>query len=114
MLADNYTGYAAHPDDQYDPSWGRARDQDMIISLQWLFEKYPAGNSQILLESMELLLNQAYDWAYWFSEGIFIKVDLNTVSVDLTNSLYQFEHGVNAAQGKLVPSWHSQLLFVFF
>ena len=114
MLADNYTGYVFHSGDNFDALWGRAREQDMIISLQWLLEKYPEGNSQILWESMELLLEQAYDWAYWYSEGVFIKVDLNTVPADLTKSLYQFEHGVNAAQGKLYPYPYYHISLVQF
>ncbi|KAK5018466.1 hypothetical protein BJ546DRAFT_1061617 [Cryomyces antarcticus] len=98
MLADNYTGYLQKPGDDFDASWGRARSHDMIISLQWMYEHYPENNGQTLLDNMKYLNDAAYDWAYWYEEA-FIKVDLDTVSANLTNSLYQYEHGVNAGQG---------------
>ena len=99
MLADNYTGYIEKPGDLFDASWGRVRDHDMIISLQWLYENYPANNTQVLLENMKYLNDQAYDWAYWWQDGVFIKENLDTVSSDVTDALDQYEHGVSAGQG---------------
>jgi hypothetical protein len=52
MLADNYTGYVTHPGDVFDAQWGRARFQDMMITLQWMYENYPENNTQILLDNM--------------------------------------------------------------
>ena len=48
---------------------------------------------------MQMLTEAGYDWAYWFLDA-FIKENLYDVSVDITNALFQFEHGVNAGQGK--------------
>lgn len=45
MLANNYTGYLDKPGNTFDASWGRARSHDMVISLQWLLENYPANNT---------------------------------------------------------------------
>lgn len=68
------------------------------ISLQWLYENYPQNNSQILLDNMQMLTEGGYDWAYWFLDA-FIRDNLYDVSYDITNALFQFEHGVNAGQG---------------
>lgn len=99
MLADNYTGYIFHQGDVSDPLWGRARDHDMIISLQWMYEHYPGNNSQILLDNMKYLNDKAYDWAEWFSPGKYITADLDTVPIDIKTDSFPFEHGVNAGQG---------------
>ncbi|KAK4917914.1 hypothetical protein LTR28_013216, partial [Elasticomyces elasticus] len=101
MLQNNYTGYIYHEGDKLDEgdySWGRVRDQDMMVSLQWLYEKYPRNNSQLLLDNMWYLYNGSLDWAYWFQEGVYIKDDLYNVPVN--DTLYPYEHGVNAGQGK--------------
>ena len=102
MLANNYSGYIGMPGDQFDASWGRARSHDMIISLQWLLEKYPANNTQRLLENMQYLNDKTYDWAYWWQDGVFIKENLDTVSSEYTNAMYPYEHGVNVGQGILL------------
>lgn len=101
MLANNYTSYIEKPGDQFDSSWGRARSHDMMISLQWLLESHPANNTQRLLENMQFLNDKTYDWAYWWQEGVFIKENLDTVSTEYTNAMFQYEHGVNVGQGIL-------------
>ncbi|KAK4998128.1 hypothetical protein LTR66_002607 [Elasticomyces elasticus] len=98
MLQNNYTGYIYHEGDELDEvSWGRVRVQDMMVSLQWLYERHPRNNSQLLLENMWYLYNGSLDWAYWFQEGVYIKDDLYNVPVN--DTLYPYEHGVNAGQG---------------
>ena len=99
MLADNYTGYITHPGDVFDSQWGRARFQDMMITLQWMYENHPENNSQILLDNMKYLNDKAFDWAAWYSPDMFIKQDLDTVSLAITEENFPFEHGVNAGQG---------------
>ncbi|KAL1987371.1 hypothetical protein VTN96DRAFT_4087 [Rasamsonia emersonii] len=99
MLADNYTGYVVHPGDDFDDQWGRSRAADMILGLQWLFEKDPRNDSQILFECMQYLNQKAYNWSYWYTEGVYIKQDLDTVPVNITNFYFPFEHGVNVGQG---------------
>lgn len=101
MLANNYTGYIDMPGAQFDSSWGRARSHDMMISLQWLLENYPANNTQKLLETMRYLNDKTYDWAYWWQDGVFIKDNLDSVSSNYTNAMYAYEHGVNVGQGML-------------
>ncbi|KAF2835446.1 hypothetical protein M501DRAFT_1019963 [Patellaria atrata CBS 101060] len=102
MLADDLSGYVPHEGEFFQEAtrWGRARAHDMMIVLQWLYEKHPPANSKKLLESMRYLLEGALDWSYWFSEGVFIKDDLfNVPGQDEANEMYPFEHGVNLGQG---------------
>ena len=99
MLANNYQGYVAHANDTFDEQWGRSRAADMILSLQWLYEHYPMNNTQNIWENMVYLNNEAYDWAYWFDENVFIKVDLDTLPSSVTDPIFPYTHGVNAAQG---------------
>jgi hypothetical protein len=99
MLANNYTGYIPQPGDVFDASWGQARDHDMMISLQWLYENYPANYSQTLLDNMNYLNDKAYDWAYWWQDGVFFKGNLDTTSPDYYNAVYPYLHGVNVGQG---------------
>ncbi|KAI9759486.1 MAG: hypothetical protein M4579_002326 [Chaenotheca gracillima] len=99
MLADNYAGYTPHDGDVFDASWGQVRSHDMIITLQWLYENHPENNSQVLLDNMNYINEKAYDWAYWFSNDVFITADLDTVPIDLTTRMFPYEHGVSAGQG---------------
>jgi hypothetical protein len=99
MLSSSHKGYVWTPGDQFDEQWGRSRAADMIIALQWLYEKHPGNYSIQIHDCMVHLYEQAYDWSYWFSEDIFISDDLDLWPVELTNSLFPYIHGVNAGQG---------------
>ena len=85
----------------FDEIWGRVRYPDMLVSLQWLYEHYPEGNQDLLLETMFLLKARSYDWSGYWTEGNFIYRDLDTVKHPITHKhpLFPFTHGVNAAQG---------------
>lgn len=84
-----------------DQIWGQVRYQDMLITLQWLYENHPEGNQQILLETMYLLKYRGLDWSSWWTNSTFIFVDLDTLQPPITDRSpeYAFVHGVNAAQG---------------
>lgn len=108
MLANNYQGYVAHSGDNFDDQWGRSRAADMILALEWMYEHdspslgfptRPDNVSQLIWESMQYFQEQAYDWSYWFSDGVYIKDDLDLYPVEVTNQLFPFVHGVNAGQG---------------
>ncbi|KAL2011374.1 hypothetical protein VTN00DRAFT_4092 [Thermoascus crustaceus] len=99
MLSDNYTGFVAHEGDDFDEQWGRSRAADMIVGLQWLRERDPRDNTQKLHECMQYLNDKAYNWSYWYSEGIYIKQDLDMVPVNIAEKMFPFEHGVNVGQG---------------
>lgn len=101
MLKNNYTGYLYHEGDELDEGdyqWGRNRVQDMMVSLQWLFENYPGNSSIAIMENLQMLYDGAINWADWFVEGVYIREDLNTFVTD-PNPLFPYEHGVNAGQG---------------
>lgn len=102
MLKDNGTGYLPQQDDLISPSdhdWGRVRVCDMMISLMWMYENYPANQSQLLLENLQMLREGQIDWADWYQQGVYIFQDLNTVNVSYTTEMFPYEHGVNVAQG---------------
>ena len=99
MLSNDYQGYVWHPGDTFDEQWGRSRVADMVLALQWLYEKYPEGNERNISACMRRFYEQAYDWSYWYSREDYIKPDLDTLPVELTNSLFPYIHVVNAGQG---------------
>ncbi len=104
MLKDGYRGYIYHEGDElseFDFTWGRVRIADMMITLQWMYEKHPRSVGRLLLEIMQYLIYGAIDWAYWFSEEVFIKQDLNTLpeNVGVGSPLFPYVHAVNAGQG---------------
>ena len=82
--------------------WGRARYADMIISLQWLYERSPQGKQDLLLETMHLLKEQGLDWAGYYEPREFIFDDLDTVELAVTEASFGFVHAVNSGQGKCV------------
>ena len=84
-----------------DEIWGKVRYPDMLMTLQWLYETYPEGNQQTLLETMYLLRQRGLEWSAWWTDGTFIFEDLDTVQPPITDQSpeYAFTHGVNAAQG---------------
>ncbi|CRG84128.1 Genome polyprotein [Talaromyces islandicus] len=99
MLEDNYLGYVAQPGQNLDDQWGRARAADMILGLQWLYEHDPRSNTQIIFDCMDLLYEKASNWSNWYTDGLYIKQDLDTVPINITEYYYPFEHGVNVGQG---------------
>jgi len=99
MLSNNHQGFVWHPGDLFDEQWGRSRAADMILALQWLYEKHPGRKSQKIYDCMHFFSEQSYDWSYWFSEEVYIQDDLDLWPVEITNSLFPYVHGVNAGQG---------------
>lgn len=99
MLSNRHQGFVWHPGDLFDEQWGRSRAADMVLALQWLYEKYPQGNERNISDCMNLFYEQAYDWSYWFDQERYITADLDMLPVELTNSLFPYIHVVNAGQG---------------
>ncbi|ODH31678.1 hypothetical protein ACO22_03440 [Paracoccidioides brasiliensis] len=104
MLSDNLQGLVWHEGDDFNEQWGRSRVADMILALQWLYENNPRENGDKLFECMGYFRKGGHDWTWWFTEGNYIKVDLDTVPREVTDKLYHFEHGVNAGQGLKAPA----------
>ncbi|KAL8829522.1 MAG: hypothetical protein Q9170_006124 [Blastenia crenularia] len=86
----------------YEQFWGRVRYPDMIITLQWLYEKHPSNDTDMLLETMSLLNRHGLRWADYYNRNNYIFRDLDTVRPPITgeSSLFPYVHAVNAAQGK--------------
>lgn len=89
----------------YEQFWGRVRYPDMLITLQWLFEKHPSNDTHQLLETMDLLNGRGLRWADYYNRNSYIFQDLDNVRPPITgdSSVFPYVHGVNAAQGKLTP-----------
>lgn len=110
MLKDDYQGYVWKQGDKFDEQWGRSRAADMIVTLQWLYEKYPANNHVKIHECMFMLYQKAYDWSWWFSENNFLKEDIETYPPELIDPLFPFLHVVNVAQGLKSPAVMGRLV----
>ena len=98
MLSDEYQGFVQHPGDQFDEQWGRSRAADMVLALQWLYEKHPSGNERKIWDCMNFFYTKAYDWSYWYDQD-YLKVDLDTLPEDTKNYLFPYVHVVNVGQG---------------
>ena len=96
----------------YEQFWGRVRYPDMIIALQWLYEKHPGTDTNTLLETMNLLCQRGLHWADYYTRANFIFKDLDTIQPPITDRspVFPHVHAVNAAQGVLS---HKYLLCVF-
>lgn len=110
MLRDNSTGYVWREGDPLsvqDTSWGRVRVQDLLIVLQWVWEREDTTQDlrSKLAESTQILIDGSINWADWWQEGVFIKQDLNFLDTETDKGpRFPYEHGVNAGQGGLVLS----------
>ncbi|KAF9894117.1 hypothetical protein FE257_009090 [Aspergillus nanangensis] len=99
MLSNNYHGYVKREGQNFDDQWGRARAADMIMSLQWLYERNPRNQSAKLLDCMDFFYNQAYNWTHWYSDEVYPREDLDTLPDNFTAANWPLEHGVNIAEG---------------
>lgn len=119
MLKDNYTGYWYQAGDVVtggDTDWGRVRHQDMLITLQWLYEHHPGGQGEVLLENMKMLHDGGWRWEDWYNQAAYfgqgMDKDLNTLDSNLTDENYAYEHGVNVGQGESLTSVGSRMVLM--
>lgn len=81
--------------------WGQVRYQDMVVSLQWMYEHEPGDNKQLLMETMYLLKQRGLDWSQYYNADTFITEDLDLIQPAITgdSAIFPFVHGVNTGQG---------------
>lgn len=106
MLKNNGTGLLEQEDsilDAGDYFWFKARVAEMIVSLQWLYEKHPGAESeqQALLDNMQVLHHYGNKWEGWFTEQSFAFKDLYDLPEKVTDDQYAFLHGVNIGEGTI-------------
>ncbi|KAI0546805.1 duf1680 domain-containing protein [Xylaria curta] len=105
MLHNNFTGLIPKPGDVFDGSgWGPARAHEMHIPLQWLYENHPKNNSDLIWETMELMIQGSttfgVDWRNFFVEGTFPEVVYAPRSQSYP---WLWTHGVNLAEAIRFP-----------
>ena len=81
--------------------WGKVRYPDMLVTLQWLYEKHPRGQQDKLLQAMMLLQRYGFDWPGYWTNGSFIFADLDTIKPAIGGHTFRFRHShaVNVGQG---------------
>jgi hypothetical protein len=87
------TNQQGTPDMGFQFDYQYVRWEELIYSLQWLYDTDPRGMETELLETMQLVRNQGFSWKNdWFIDGIFPQqaVPLSQLSMQT--------HGVNTAE----------------
>ncbi|KAI0818297.1 duf1680 domain-containing protein [Xylaria sp. FL0064] len=105
MLQNNFTGLVPKAGDVFDgDGWGPARAHEMHIPLQWLYENHPQNNSDLIWETMDLMIQGSTtfgtDWRSFFVQDIFPEVVY--APRDQSYS-WLFTHGVNLAEAIRFP-----------
>lgn len=105
MLKNNFTGLIEKEGEDYDgDGFGAMRAHEMHIPLQWLYENHPRNNSQLIWETMELMINgsvaAASDWRTYWVKGVYPEVTYTPRNEPFKGL---FNHGVNMAEGLRYP-----------
>ncbi|KAF8577243.1 hypothetical protein K439DRAFT_1534004 [Ramaria rubella] len=74
---------------QFD--YQNVRWEELVYSLQWLYDNYPQGQENVLIETMQLVKQSGFDWYNdWFTEAAFPKEAVTDFTMQ--------NHGVNIAE----------------
>ncbi|KAI1106684.1 hypothetical protein F4804DRAFT_300176 [Jackrogersella minutella] len=107
MLKDGFAGLIEKPGQDYDgDGFGPMRAHEMHIPLQWLYENYPRNNSDLIWETMELMIEGSVagnsDWRTYWVKGVYPEVTYAPRDPSLPYKSL-FNHGVNMAEGLRYP-----------
>ncbi|KAF8157818.1 hypothetical protein B0H34DRAFT_430303 [Crassisporium funariophilum] len=87
------TGQQGQPSQGFQFDYQFVRWEEILYSLQWLYDTAPRGKESELLETMQLVRDTGFSWKNnWFTDTIFPKA-----AVPL-NKLNMQTHGVNTAE----------------
>ncbi|KAL0951819.1 hypothetical protein HGRIS_008485 [Hohenbuehelia grisea] len=82
---------------QGDPSMGEhfayqtVRWEELVYSLQWLYDNFPRGKEEELIDTMKMVKAAGFDWKNdWFAEATFPK--------EAVTNFTMHTHGVNTAE----------------
>ncbi|KAH9480851.1 hypothetical protein JR316_0007453 [Psilocybe cubensis] len=87
------TNQQGTPDQGFQFDYQYVRWEELVYSLQWLYDTEPRGKEAELLETMQLVRDSGYSWKNdWFVDSIFPKQAVPS------NQLTMQTHGVNTAE----------------
>ncbi|KAF5348470.1 hypothetical protein D9756_009679 [Leucocoprinus leucothites] len=87
------TGQQGEPSMGFQFDYQFVRWEELIYSLQWLYDNDPRGKESTLLETMQLVRDTGFSWKNdWFTDAIFPKTAVPG------NKLNMQTHGVNTAE----------------
>ncbi|KAI0331651.1 hypothetical protein GY45DRAFT_598326 [Cubamyces sp. BRFM 1775] len=82
--------------------WTRTRWEDFVITLQWLYDFYPEGNEDLLIDTMKMLKYTGDPWEDVFKPEYFPQTAVEHLQNPFPVLTW---HGVNMAEGlKALPS----------
>ncbi|KAL9711445.1 hypothetical protein Ac2012v2_005990 [Leucoagaricus gongylophorus] len=88
------TGQQGNPSMGFQFDYQFVRWEELLYSLQWLYDNDPRGKEATLLETMQLVRDTGFSWKNnWFTDAIFPKTAVPA------NELNMQTHGVNTAEG---------------
>ncbi|KAG7095929.1 hypothetical protein E1B28_006612 [Marasmius oreades] len=83
--------------------WAETRWEDFVVTLQWLHDKHPRGQEDLLVDTMRRLKWSGTPWEKVFSRDLFPKGPVEQIPNPFGKDLYW--HGVNMAEGlKALPA----------
>lgn len=96
MLHDDSNGYTRCRN--VDCRWGQVRIADLIITIQWMLEKHPSKNDNILWDNMGMFYSQnPFKWDAHYQEKSYGKVISDPTP---WNPKFPYLHAVNVGQGQ--------------